>query len=132
MISRKLNLAMLLEVSLSIITVCTNVGIRWVLENPWTSRLWLVHAVQDLLREAKLLRTDYCQFKQPWRKATGLLEFKFPKLAEVVQVCNPTHGRCSATGRSISFCKAKMLAVYISLYVPNPTLWRCVMPSPVP
>ena len=88
----------LLEVTLKIISFCNQLGIRWVLENPWTSRLWLAPSVQ-LLADAHLLKTDYCQFKQPWRKATGLLRSRFDELNSAVKVCNANNNRCSATGR---------------------------------
>ena len=52
---------------------------RWhcgfVIENPWTSWLWLAPQVSHLRQQrgVRLVRTDMCQWGTPWRKATGLL-----------------------------------------------------------
>lgn len=88
----------LLNVTLKIISICNQLGLRWVLENPWTSRLWLVPAVQQL-PGAVLLKTDYCQFRMPWRKATGLMHSRFSELSSAVKTCKPVNNRCSATNR---------------------------------
>ena len=89
----------LVDITLRIISLCNQLKIRWVLENPWTSRLWLVPSIRQMCNETSLLRTDYCQFNQPWRKSTGLLQCRFPELKSITRVCHPKNNRCSASRR---------------------------------
>ena len=61
--------------ALRVIRRCIRTGVAGYLENPWTSRLWLVRGIRRLLRSgmAFLIRVDQCQYGTQWRKPTGLL-----------------------------------------------------------
>ena len=61
--------------ALKLIRFCLKRGIPGYLENPLTSRLWKVPAIQQLLRQGKafFVRADMCQYNTQWRKPTGLL-----------------------------------------------------------
>lgn len=61
--------------ALRLIRFCLKKGIPGYLENPLTSRLWKVPAIQQLLaqRKAFFIRADMCQYNTQWRKPTGLL-----------------------------------------------------------
>ncbi len=49
-------------------------GIPVLLENSATSRLWLTRCIKRLVAEgAVIVRTDFCQYGVPWRKATNFL-----------------------------------------------------------
>ena len=71
--------------------------VPWALENPWTSRCWLVSPLQDLIhaRGATFGRLDYCQFNMPWKKSTGIL-FAGCALESILLTCHGSLGRCSA------------------------------------
>ena len=75
-------------------------GISWVIENPYTSRMWLTQEVHELRAlGATLLRVDLCAYRVPWRKATGLLSHAFVGLDRVLCCCRTKHGRCEFSGR---------------------------------
>lgn len=61
--------------ALRVIRLCIRLGIAGYLENPWTSRLWLVRGIRRLLKSGKafLIRVDQCQYGNQWKKPTGLL-----------------------------------------------------------
>ncbi|CAE7380279.1 gag-pol [Symbiodinium natans] len=64
----------LLEFSLQVIACCQKLGLPWSLENPLTSRVWLVPAMQRLQTQgATFVNTCYCMYGMPWRKATAFL-----------------------------------------------------------
>ena len=50
-------------------------GMIVVLENPKTSRLWLVPELQDLIKKIKgeMVYADFCQHGKPWKKSTAFL-----------------------------------------------------------
>jgi len=68
-----------------------------VLENPHTSRLWLLLPFRRLLAAGRFAVTDYCQEGLPWRKRTGLLHFHV-QLSGAVRRC-VGHGTCSRSGK---------------------------------
>ena len=88
-----------LEVSKMFIDLAEHYSLRWVLENPYTSRIWLtphVRALQSL--GATLHELHFCAFGTPWRKATGLLS-NFCQLSSLMRTCHPISGRCEFTGK---------------------------------
>lgn len=89
----------LLMTTYNIIKFCLSHNIPWALENPWTSRAWLTAPLQELRRSAVLSRLDFCQFGVPWRKSTGIMAHPSQWLADIMQTCDTTGGRCSRTGR---------------------------------
>lgn len=85
----------LLEVSLRIIQLANQLQLRWVMENPFSSRLWLVPQVQQLLTQGAVFhQVDYCAYGMPWRKSTGLLADRFSSLPLVLKTCRLKFGRC--------------------------------------
>ena len=54
---------------------CLSMQVPFVFENPWTSLLWKVPAMEHLARRrgVRLARTDFCQWGTPWRKSTNLM-----------------------------------------------------------
>jgi hypothetical protein len=85
----------LLDVSKQIISQCKLYNIAFVLENPWTSRLWLTPTIRSFLDSgAQLHQVDYCAFNMPWRKSTGLMQQGFPTLSTILKICHPHFGRC--------------------------------------
>lgn len=90
----------LLAVTLDVCAICIKHQIRFVIENPFTSRLWLIAGIQHLLKTGgRLSRLDFCAFNTPWRKATGLLHWHFDQLQTVCRCCSPSSGRCSFSGK---------------------------------
>mmetsp|Transcript_102260 Transcript_102260/g.327886 ORF Transcript_102260/g.327886 Transcript_102260/m.327886 type:complete len:156 (-) Transcript_102260:485-952(-) len=68
-------------------------------ENPKTSRAWLTEPILHLVRKgAEFFEAHYCQYNEPWRKATSLLCFRAPSLQAAFQVCTGRKGICSASG----------------------------------
>eukprot|EP00959_Pyramimonas_sp_CCMP1952_P222735 4656591-Pyramimonas_sp.AAC.1 len=87
---------------LSMIEVAATAGLFVMLDNPASSRLWLLPQLLDLVTRfnAKFQRVDYCQCQAPWRKATIFLSSNCPELEKVLCVCDGIQARCSATGRA--------------------------------
>ena len=78
---------------------CLNFDVRWVVENPWTSRVWQTPQFRNLEFCTDFFKVDYCQYRMPWKKSTGLLACNFSKLVSVLKTCSPVNGRCSASNR---------------------------------
>ena len=89
-----------LEISFEICMLCISLNIAWVMENPFTSRIWATKRVQQLIQEgASLDRIDFCAYGMPWRKATGLLHWNFHNIVSACQTCVSHCGRCGFSGR---------------------------------
>ena len=73
--------------------------VRWVVENPWSSRVWKTPQLCNLGFCTNFFQVDYCQYRMPWKKSTGLLAFNFSSLSSVQKTCSPVNGRCSASNR---------------------------------
>ena len=97
----KINLGnRLLATSARIARLCMTLCISFVIENPFSSRIWLTKHFSDLRKAgAEFGRTDFCAFNTPWRKSTGFLFWQFPKLADIFAVCLSQHGRCGFSNR---------------------------------
>ena len=104
----------LIDCSVQIAQLCSDLQIAWVLENPFTSRIWLTEPLQAcLLKGASFLQTDFCAFGMPRQKSTGLIFQNFDTLRQVSKHCKTHHGRCSFPGRiNISCFLAKILMVF--------------------
>ena len=90
----------LLDVTTQLISLAASLQLRWVLENPYTSRIWLTPALQHLRQQGALfLQVDFCAFGEPWRKSTGLLAGNFSALAAVAKTCASTSARCIYSGK---------------------------------
>ena len=82
------------------IDLACHLSIPWVMENPYTSRIWLTPQALALKTfGARLHETHFCCFGTPWRKATGLLEWGFPSLQACALTCQPLGGRCQHSGK---------------------------------
>ena len=84
--------------SLRVFDICHRFGIPVGLENPATSRLWLVPQMQRLLDQpnVQLSVTDYCQDGMAWRKRTKVLSTHVD-FRSVPRLCMGKHGFCSRT-----------------------------------
>ena len=90
----------LLQVTTDLAHACRRRGIRWVIENPASSRAWLTPQIKHLqVSGAIFVPVDYCQYKMPWRKATLFLCEPAEWLQPVSRTCDAHFGRCSASGR---------------------------------
>ena len=75
-------------------------GIPWYIENPATSRAWLVPIIQRLSSRPSsvFVRLDWCQYGARWRKATGILCGHHPDLKDIGRTCHFLEGyRCNAS-----------------------------------
>ena len=62
--------------------------------------MWLTSEVEALKKlGAKLDLFDFCQYKEPWRKRTGLLNMGVDNFAENLKLCRPVEHRCGATNK---------------------------------
>ena len=91
---------LLLHNILLIIHTALEMSMPVVLENPMTSRVWLIPALREVAakHDAVWARADYCQYGQPWRKAAFFLAWDMPGLQSLLRSCCTKHGRCSASG----------------------------------
>lgn len=88
------------DISAEIALLCFMLHIAWVIENPFSSRIWLCESFSQLRTSgADLLRTDFCAYHTPWRKSTGFLVWNFPALKNICSICTCQQGRCSFSGR---------------------------------
>jgi hypothetical protein len=91
---------MLFFSTMRLIRECMKHNVPWILENPKTSRVWLNSQISHLVQKgARFAEAHYCQYKQPWKKATYFLSWRLPSLPTTLKLCQPSMGRCSATGR---------------------------------
>ena len=82
--------------------LCNSLDIAYYIENPRTSRLWLLPPILHLsnLRDTQIAQFDFCQFGTPWRKATSVLVYGNPNLAQQQRVCHFLIGYfCSGSGK---------------------------------
>ena len=84
--------------AMRIIRLCNKVGVPWTLENPMTSRVWLTRQIKQLASKSAFWRADFCQYGQPWRKATFFLASLGFQLN--FRQCTGKHGICSRTGQA--------------------------------
>jgi hypothetical protein len=91
----------MLQKTLLILREAIPLGIPVLLENPKTSRLWLVPELQALASQhsASWCQVDYCQYGTPWQKSTYFLTWNCPRLQSALRTCTPHSGRCSASGK---------------------------------
>ena len=90
----------LLSITADLVDLCFELQLRWVIENPLTSRIWLTpRLVSFVERGAQFFQTDFCAFGMPWRKSTGFLVFRWNNFQKISQLCTPEHGRCSFSQR---------------------------------
>ena len=81
--------------------LCVKCGVPFFIENPLTSRLWIVPIVKELiaLHNPLLTRFDFCQYDMPWRKATRILHWGCPELAVGARWCSSRTGFCTRSGK---------------------------------
>ena len=99
----------LADFSALIFETCEKMGIPVCLENPSTSRLWLLPRFKRLSAKSSVQFqvSDYCQDGKPWRKRTGLMSSRVD-LRPCVKQCQSRRGICSRTGKPhIQLCGSK-------------------------
>ena len=86
---------LLCQFSASLFLLCRSLGIPCAMENPATSRLWLMPAIASCraLTNVHNCLTDYCGFGTPWRKRTALMSVHLD-LRSCVRRCTGK-GTCS-------------------------------------
>ena len=69
----------LFDKTLDLLRCALEVGMPIVLENPKTSRLWLMPPLTDIIKEYGGVKcdVDYCTYGCPWRKTTTFVLFHF-------------------------------------------------------
>ena len=90
----------LLRRSIQIIRACQKHNVFWSFENPMTSRVWKVRALQQL-RDSHYVRADFCQWNLPWRKSTYF--FMHQALQLQFRVCTGSRV-CSKSNKNHIFC----------------------------
>ena len=84
--------------SMDLIKECQRCKIPWALENPATSRCWLMPRLRALLPKVSSILLDFCCFGEAWRKRTRIIHQGI-SLASLEILCSGTHGNCSRTGK---------------------------------
>ena len=104
--------------SINIFEEAAKHGVPAILENPATSRLFLVPQVRRMIRLgiARFTITDLCQHGTRWRKPTGLLtcNIEGSGLQHLAVRCRATDGVCSRT---------KSPHIQLSGTAPNGVCW---------
>ena len=76
------------------------VDVAVTLENPQTSRVWLVPLMEQLLRKGSRIWFHFCAFGEQWRKATAFAVFNFDEVLCVdTYRCHACKGCCQFTGK---------------------------------
>ena len=82
--------------SARVLETCLRLQRPAVLENPASSRLWLLPSMRRLVNKLGVSIVDQCSYGTPWRKRTGLLSTF--RLVNLRARCHASGGRCSFTG----------------------------------
>ncbi|CAK0814978.1 unnamed protein product [Prorocentrum cordatum] len=74
---------------LRLLAAAVEAGVPFSLENPRSSRLWLVPKLLDMARDAhaEWASVDYCQYQVPWKKATTFLLFNWLPAQPSLRLC---------------------------------------------
>ncbi|CAK0788060.1 unnamed protein product [Prorocentrum cordatum] len=94
---------------LRLLAAAVEAGVPFSLENPRSSRLWLVPELLDRAREAhaEWASVDYCQYQVPWKKSTTFLLSNWLPAQPSLRLCTGCQKRCSATGKAHITLKGK-------------------------
>jgi hypothetical protein len=89
----------LASATLSLADVARLHGIPGTVENPHTSRIWLLPSWQRFVQRRCVRTTilDICAFEAPWRKRTRLISWHID-LALIDRRCTSSRGCCGFTG----------------------------------
>jgi hypothetical protein len=90
----------LLDVSINIMQTCVDLKIPCILENPASSRLWLMPKLRAFISRngAGVDEVHYCQYGTEWKKPTKLLSWGLHSLKSILKLCSGRNGQCSQTG----------------------------------
>ena len=90
----------LAELSAMLALCITSVGGFYVIENPWTSMLWLHRPIINVLQytNAVTAQVHFCKYLLPWKKPTRL-SGTLPGLLTLECLCTGVNGKCSFTGK---------------------------------
>ena len=74
---------------LRLLAAAIDARVPFSIENPRSSRLWLVPELLDRARRegAEWAHVDYCQYQVPWRKSTTFLLFNWLPAQPSLLVC---------------------------------------------
>ena len=91
-----------LRASLKLIRCALKGKVPFIMENPWSSKIWLVPEVQELLKlpQVHFVRADFCCFGTPWKKPTGFMcgNLDWSDLQVLDRQCCGTPPLCGRTG----------------------------------
>ena len=92
---------LLLELSVLLYKAASAKGIPVYLENPFSSRAWLMPSMTAMYRDCKCTDfvVDYCQYCMPWKKRITFRVANFQASSIVQRQCTGRGGRCSASGK---------------------------------
>ena len=81
----------LTRLTLTIMEHVLSFGMPLILENPQSSRLWLIPKLRALVEKFndEFVHVDYCQYGTKWKKPTALLVFNLAGLNEALKRCSP-------------------------------------------
>ena len=79
------------------VKLCIKFGVPIVIENPETSRLWILPPFLKLLEQANVITLHQCQFGASHKKPTKLAGWNID-LSSLEQKCTTTKGLCSCSG----------------------------------
>ena len=76
-------------------------GIPGSVEQPRTSRMWLMTAMLRAEARTKAFRTHvvYCAFGEAWRKETTFMHWLLPRLDELACQCRPVNRICAFSAK---------------------------------
>ena len=108
--------------AISLLTIARRLGIPWVLENPQSSLIWRLPALQQLSRRACCEDTvlHQCQFGTPYKKPTILKSSGMVAMWKLERRCCPILGLCSfsnqphvhLSGKVQNVCRTAHAAAY--------------------
>ena len=85
--------------SLRVFRLCKRLNIAVSIENPYSSRIWKLPAIQRMLRSLGVSfgYSDFCQDAKPWRNRTGFLVAGYS--LDFTRQCHSNGKLCSRTNK---------------------------------
>ena len=107
----------LAKFSFCIFGLCHRMQLPVTLENPHTSRLWILPICQNLMKRSSITfaYTDFCMDGTPWRKRTGILASGV-QCDMFIRHCKGTNGCCMRTKQKhMHLCGSNAQGVFYTL-----------------
>ena len=81
-----------------LVRLCKLHGVRYAVENPDSSRIWLTKPMQRIIDDSIAVTFDFCQYGERWRKRTMVIT-DVRELADLERLCSCS-GRCPECSRT--------------------------------